>query len=676
MIKKEKFGGNNMTLYIDDKEIIKDAITKLEQNEVTEFTYEGDTSHLKSLNESQKIAATQIEGNYLVLAGPGAGKTHTLLYRVIHMVNNGVSAQEICIVTFTRKAANQLKYRIKRIKPEIELGFIGTIHALAYTLIRRGLSPKYRLIDPEDDKMILKLAIAESGVKLPSKTRLSVIHKIFDYKSLKMISLEQALVELNKEELKESNLKEIYEAYRNYKKENGYINYSDAILLACGADRGNLKYLMVDEFQDTDPSQLNMFRALKFPNVMAIGDDFQSIYSFRGADNKIILQFGEYFEDAKLIKLNVNYRSNRDIVNLENFITNTSDYGYRKNLEPFNIKDSNPVEYFDYNKSRMPFIFDKIKEFVKQDSEKTIAIIYRYNNNKHTIEPFLIQEKIDYVVYGGLRLLERKHIKDMFALLLANKDKNDFIPYMRSLMLLDGVGEVSAKKLIKNNMKSSKENVKELRTLLFTEYEDIQKFIEDAKKYYLSLESVLLKASYTKEEMIDDFNLIAELAKNYNDISNFISDIILDGTTDKWSSKEKKARVVLTTIHSSKGLEFDEVHFLYDAQLEYDVEKKEENRRLFYTAISRAANKLYIYDSWDRTSIDSIIQDFLTERPTITYEETAKQNKQIEVVKEDQSIVQDSAIVNSKYEYDKNINQTSNKKNKGLLKKIFSIIKK
>lgn len=132
----------------------------------------------------------------------------------------------------------------------------------------------------------------------------------------------------------------------------------------------------------------------------------------------------------------------------------------------------------------------------------------------------------------------------------------------------------------------------------------------------------------------------------------------------------------MTTIHSSKGLEFDEVHFLYDAQLEYDVEKKEENRRLFYTAISRAANKLYIYDSWDRTSIDSIIQDFLTERPTITYEEIAKQNKQIEVVKEDQSIVQDSAIVNSKYEYDKNINQTSNKKNKGLLKKIFSIIKK
>nr|WP_165983407.1 ATP-dependent helicase [Macrococcus goetzii] len=662
-----------MTIKISEKEEIKKAIANLEENEITKYTFKGEDFHLQSLNESQKIAATQIEGNYLVLAGPGAGKTHTLLYRVIHMINNGVSAQEICIVTFTRKAANQLKHRIKKINPEIELGFIGTIHALAYTLIRQGLSPKYRLIDPEDDKMVLKLAIEESEKQLPPKTKLSTLHKIFDYKSLKMISMEQALIELNKEELKENDLEKIYEAYRNYKKENGYINYSDAIGLACGADRGNLNYLMVDEFQDTDPSQLKMFCALKFPNVMAIGDDFQSIYSFRGADNKIILKFGDYFENAKLIKLNINYRSNRDIVNLENFITNTSDYGYRKNLEPYNQKDSNPVEYCEYNKSRIPFIFDKIKEFVKRDNDDNIAIIYRYNNSKYAIEPFLIQEKIDYVVYGGLRLLERKHIKDIFALLLANKDKNDFIPYMRSLMLLDGVGEVSAKKLIKNNMKSSKENVKELRTLLFTEYENIQKFIADAKKYYISLESVLSKANYTKEEMIDDFNLIAELAKNYNDISNFISDIILDGATDKWSSKDKKARVVLTTIHSSKGLEFDEVHFLYDAQLEYDVEKKEENRRLFYTAISRAANKLYIYDSWDRTSIDSIIQDFLTERPTITYEEIAKQN---EIVKEEKTVIKETAIVDSNDIQDRNFSNASNKKNKGLLKKLFSIIKK
>ncbi|WP_414047170.1 ATP-dependent helicase [Macrococcus equi] len=659
-----------------EAEEIKKAIKQLEQEEIKHYTFKDDIPYLKLLNDSQKIAATRMEGNYLVLAGPGAGKTHTLIYRVIHMVNQGVSAQEICIVTFTRKAANQLKNRIKKINPEIELGFIGTIHALAYTLVRRGLNTKYRLIDSQDDLMVLKLSMEESNVNLPSKTGIKTIHKIFDYKKLKMISIDQALIELNKEELRGTNIEKIFEIYEKYKKENGYINYSDVILLATGADRGKLNYLMVDEFQDTDPLQLTMFKALKFPNVMGIGDDFQSIYSFRGADNKIILKFGDYFKEAKLIKLNINYRSNKDIVNLENFITQTSDYGYKKKLIPFDKIESNKVEYFEYNKSSHPFIFEKIKDFDKQENDKKLAIIYRFNNNKHLIEPFLIQEKIDYVVYGGIRLLDRKHIKDVFALLLANKDKNDFIPYMRSLMLLDGIGEVSAKKLIKNNMKSTKKNVNDLRELLFKEYREIDLFLQDAKEYYLTLESVLLKANYTKEEIIDDFELLTELAKNYNDISNFISDIILEGSTDKWSNKEKNARIVLTTIHSSKGLEFDEVHFLYDAQLEYDLEKKEENRRLFYTAISRAANKLYIYDSWGRTSIDSIIQDFLTERPTITYNEVVKNINKIDTMEEKNIPYKDSINTKSKDEKTKNISNVANNKNNGLIKKIFSFIKK
>ena len=598
-----------------EKQLIIKAIKQLEQSEIKKMSTPINLNYLEKLNDSQKIAATCLDGNYLVIAGPGAGKTHTLIYRVVHLIKSGVSAKELCIVTFTRKAANQMKYRITTILPGIELGFVGTIHSLAYTLIRRGVGTKERIIDPEDDLMVLKLVISEGNFNIPSRTQLRTLHKIFDYMSLTMRSMEKTLVDLNREEMNQDDLMKIYNAYTDYKKKNGYINYSDCIALAKGADRGELKYLMVDEFQDTDPLQLSMFKSLKFPNVMAIGDDFQSIYSFRGADNTIILKFGQHFNNAKVIKLNVNYRSSKEIVDLENFVTNKSDYGYKKDLISYTGNSGYPIRYFDYNIERKNFIIDRIMNYNKKEVNDSIAVIYRYNRRKSEIESQLIQNKIDYVVYGGIRLLERKHIKDLFAILLANKNKNDFIPYMRALTLIDGIGEVTAKKLIENGMNSQKLDVQSLRIILFNEYTDINKVIIDAEQFYLSLDSVLRKSNYTLEEIKEDFNLIKGMAKNYKDISNFISDIIFDSSQDKWSNQEKRAKVVLTTIHSAKGLEFDEVHFIYDAEIQYTSLKQEENRRLFYTAISRAKNNLFIYDSWGRKSIEEIITDFQNDIP-------------------------------------------------------------
>src|SRR5699024_9234299 len=484
-----------------------------------------------------------------------------------------------------------------------------------------GVDTKARLIDPEDDLMVLRLAINEDGLSIPPRTQLRTIRKIFDYMSLTMESMEETLVNLNREEINPSDLIKIYNAYTDYKKKNGYINYSDSISLAKGADRGELKYLMVDEFQDTDPLQLSMFKSLKFPNVMAIGDDFQSIYSFRGADNTIILKFGQHFNNAKVIKLNINYRSTQEIVDLENFITDTSNYGYKKNLISDLGQSEIPVNFFDYSTSRKDYILNRLMKFDQKERDGSIAVIYRYNRRKLEIEPFLILYKIDYVVYGGMRVLSRKHIKDLFAILLTNKNKNDFIPHMRALTLIDGVGEVTAKKLIDNEMNSQKPKVLELREVIYNEYTNINEFIKDARKFYLSLESVLKKSYYTIEEIEEDFSLILDMAKNYKSISNFISDIILDSSEDQWSNKEKKANVILTTIHSAKGLEFKEVHFIYDAEMGYSPIVQDENRRLFYTTISRTEKKLYIYDSWGRTSIENIISDFQTENLNFVYNE-------------------------------------------------------
>lgn len=602
-----------MDAYTNEKQAIVKAIKSLEKKEIKESSSPIDFGYLKGLNEAQKIASTRMEGNYLVIAGPGAGKTHTLLYRVVHMINMGVSAQEICIVTFTRKAANQLKERIKRVLPEVELGFIGTIHSLAYTLINRSLKSGTRLIDPEDDKLVLKLAITEHSLNLPSRTRVSTVLKVIDYSAVTMKSIEESLVDLNKEDISPKTMQDIFSAYKKYKEINGYVNYSDVIALASGADRGYLNYLMIDEYQDTDPLQLHMIKMLNFPNVMAIGDDFQSIYSFRGADNKIILNFGEHFSKAKVIKLNINYRSTSEIVAAENVVSDATDYGYKKKLISNRGISKLPVQFPDIDNGVEDYIFRKIIEFRKNCEKGSVAVMYRYNRRRTSIEALLIKNKIDYVVYGGFRLLERKHIKDIFAILLVNKNKNDFIPYLRALTLLDGIGEVSAKKLINNEMNSSRKEVQQLRKILFVDYSDISSLLRDSEKFYLSLESVLIKSNYPREEIEEDFRLINDLAKNYQSIPNFISDIILDSNTDKWSSRERKARVVLTTIHSAKGLEFDQVHFLYDPSFEYTVDKAEENRRLFYTAISRAKNGLYIYDLWRRKTINEVIRDFETE---------------------------------------------------------------
>ena len=593
------------------KESIISAIASLEEKELKNTLFPIEYDYLNSLNPKQKIAATRLEGNYLVLAGPGAGKTHTLLYRIIHMIKMGIPSKEICVVTFTRRAATQMTQRLNELMPDIKMGFIGTIHALAYTLISRNPKINARLIDPSDDAMILNLAIEESGLRMPPRIKGKMLQKIIDYSVVTMKTIEESLKYLNREELSVSVIETIKETYVRYKQENGYMNYSDVIIQANGSDRGGLQYLLIDEYQDTDPLQLHFFKSLNFPNVMAIGDDFQSIYGFRGADNKNILRFGRDFPNSQMIKLDVNYRSFQEIVDVENEVTNQSDYGYKKNLVSNRGNFDGAVTWgTSLANEIIEAVLDSIKRQELLGEEGSTAVVYRYNRQKYLIEKVLIEKKIDYVVYGGLRLLERKHIKDVCAIMLTNLNKNDFVSYLRSLMLLEGVGEVTAKKIIQGKDFRSRPDLVQLDALIHSKYENVMAVLSDAINFYMGLEYILIKSNYTVEEIEEDFVVLCDLAKNYESLSNFVSDIILDGNKDKWSSKDKKANVYLTTIHSAKGLEFDEVHYIYSPEMVYNLEKAEENRRLFYTAISRAKNYLYVHDEWGRTSFDRILKDF------------------------------------------------------------------
>lgn len=435
---------------------INKSIEILENNIIKEHEFSFDEhSPLANLNYEQQIAATRLDGNYLVIAGPGSGKTHTIVYRVLYLLSQGTHPSEICIITFTRKAANELVNRLSHYLPDTKLGFVGTFHALANNiLLKGGYFKNYRLIDPEDDVMLLKLSIDEAGLKPVAKIKMKTLQKIFSYVANTRCSVEDALIKLGYEQyLNESELFEkINQNYANYKKRSMVLNYDDILSIIAfkgiteDAELENVaefKYLMIDEYQDTNNLQIQFIKQIHTTNVMAIGDDFQSIYGFRGANNAIILGFANDFANAKMIKLKINYRSTPEIVDAINLVTKDSVLGYHKELTSalpsINQEVVLPEQSFQYAET--------ILEEIKADLSKSHAVLYRASAMRGEVEKLLIKEKLSYVVYGGVRLLERKHIKDVMAIMLTTMSKNDLVSYLRSLLLIEKVGEKTAKKI-------------------------------------------------------------------------------------------------------------------------------------------------------------------------------------------------------------------------------------
>lgn len=596
------------------KDSVAKSIIQLQKNKVEKI--ESNYEYLKSLNYEQQIAASTIEGNILVLAGPGSGKTHTLVYRIIHMLNSGINPQEIVLITFTRKAANEIKERVHRLVGNVEIGFIGTFHAFAIHLANMyQINKGWRILDTEDDIVLLKMVISENEIKFNNKILNKTVLKILSYSTNTRLSIEESLIKLGREDLKDdlTELVKVQKYYNAYKSKNKYLSYDDvidSIIFKLNKPVIKYKYLMVDEYQDTNQMQLEFIRALNIENVMAIGDDFQGIYAFRGADPNIILNFYNDFKNAKLIILKMNYRSDSKIVSCLNDVTDDAAIGFSKELK---AKSKNKgivkIEKLPEN-----YIDEVIKFHQKQMNEKT-AFIYRANRDKTGLEKELILRKIDYVVYGGIRLLERKHIKDVFAYLLVNRNKNDLISYLRILLLLDGVGEKSAKSYLdnSNNKLKARKDIKELEEVINFEGDFID-LLDLIINFYNKLNKPKKNCNYTEEELANDYIMIKELAKDFDDVVNFINDIVLNNSIDLYSKKNVDSKLVLTTIHSAKGLEFDNVFHLYSRPNfgGYDIESLEENRRLFYVAISRAKKQLVIWNFTylDNVGLNDILNDF------------------------------------------------------------------
>ena len=645
----------------------KRSIKKLEENQIIKL-FEN-PKYLDRLNYKQKIAATSIEGNYLVLAGPGSGKTYTLVYRVIHMLKKGILSSEIVVITFTRKAADELKKRIKQQIGNVELGFVGTIHAFAMHIKNRSkIMLKWRLLDPEDEIVILKIIKENENIKFSKHIKYTTIRKIISYAINTKQSLYNSLIDMGKENLLNEleSIEKINECYTNYKRDKKYLNYDDILnffILQLNDNNyfGKYNYLMVDEYQDINKLQMEFIKKKNVKNVMAIGDDFQGIYRFMGSDPNIILNFYNDFQDSKLIILEQNYRSTKNIVEILNKTIVDAKIGYYKKLFTTN-KNGAKVKFCHISNNYINEILGSYQDHIN----KKHAFIYRANSTKVQIEKELILRKIDYIVYGGIRLLERHHIKDVFAILLTYYNHEDELSYMRTLMMLEGIGEKTAKKIISDkigNYYKKNNELKMLNEILNSKEENISNLVRKIISYYKKLKKPQKTCNYTITELEVDYNIILNMVQDYNSALNFINDIILDGSIDMYSKNKQNINFILTTIHSSKGLEFDFVYhyhtnFHFD---DYSLEKLEENRRLFYVAISRAKENLIIYIDnpyKQKITLNNILNDFKYSSFNL--------NNSYEAI-------------NSEEPYSDEGNQeghSKDEKEKGIIKLIFDFIKK
>lgn len=607
------------------------------------------------LNRGQFLATITINGSVLVIAGAGSGKTRTITYRVAYLLENQVPPEEILLLTFTRKAANEMVKRTTELLPDSNVDQVmrGTFHAFANYTLRRyanmiNLPINFTIVDTGDSEDIIDLIRSELKFNKTKKAfpRKSRIQGIISKSRNCSISIHEViereftgLLDYKKD------IELIAKVYKEYKRANNIFDYDDLMEVLYESLRDfpvfrqkmqeRYRYIMVDEFQDTNIIQKGIvdLLAAKHRNIMVVGDDAQSIYAFRGANFENILTFPAVYPSCKVIKLEQNYRSNQDILNFTNNIANNALLGYKKTLFSENSNQFKPIAAKYYNiEEEADFIADKILALREQgiDFEK-IAILYRSSFHSNSIQTALIARKIPYIVVGGIKFIERRHIKDMISYLRIILNPLDAVAWNRVLKLIPGVGKVTASKIIESIQENDgKLNVEhfgkkkfgrgltELQAALEAasrEDKPLVYRVEVLREYYLP---ILKEVETDYRKRSQDLDVLQQMSERYEELERFLSDFALDPPSDQFQDQTtplidetEENPMTLSTIHSSKGLEWHTIFIphLLDGLFPSSrglkkIEDLEEERRLFYVACSRAKEQLYLtmpsyFSSWD-----------------------------------------------------------------------------
>lgn len=633
----------------------------------------------EDLNDAQLEAVKSKEGPILVIAGAGSGKTKTLTYRVARLIEDGIKPENILLLTFTKKAAAEMLSRATIVLDNrCEKVAGGTFHSFANIILRKyskllGLKNNFTIMDRTDCEDVINHIVGQMFPKkekrFPKKSTLLDIYS----KSINKVTPTKQIIadEFPQFAHCEDKIIEVHKAYVAYKRENSVLDYDDLLLyikLLLENNEGlrkrlsnEYKYIMVDEYQDTNTLQADVIRLLasEHHNIMAVGDDAQSIYSFRGANFRNILDFPKLFENTKIIKLEQNYRSTQNILKLTNEIISKAKEKYTKNLFSNIVSPQIPALICAKDtQMEADFICQRILELLDEDiSLSDICVLTRNARMSYNLEIELSKRAIPFQKFGGPKFMETAHIKDIVAHLRVILNPDDVISLTRILLLLKGVGASTVNNImpiikgdLKPDIKLLPSNKTQSLTPLFNTLGQLRdssatKKPEEIVSAVINYYRPILKDKYDdfskREKDLDHFEY---LSTQYSNLEDFISDLALEPPDASVEGMYKKnsddEALTISTIHSAKGLEWDSIFIIgavdgrFPSAYSFNSEEEmDEELRLMYVATTRAKNNLYItypVDMYDYSMnmvlskpsrfLDGIPDDIL-ERWDITEEE-------------------------------------------------------
>lgn len=605
------------------------------------------------LNQAQLEAVLHKDGPLLIIAGAGSGKTRTLTYKVARLIEDGVSPENILLLTFTRRAAREMISRAENILGA-GLGKItgGTFHSFANMILRRyarfaDLKNNFTVIDRSDAEDVVNhirgKIIDKKEKRFPKKSTILDIYS-------KTINKDIPLDAIVKKEYKQfehctEKLIEIANAYNNYKKERSMLDYDDLLLYLKALLMSNeevrkqisrkYRYVLIDEYQDTNSIQAQIVRliASEHNNVTAVGDDSQSIYSFRGANFKNILEFPNLYEGCKIVTLEQNYRSSQNILDFANKILEQAKEKYSKELFSTIQSSEKPAIICCENAhAEGEFVVQRILEFCNEDglSLDDIAVLSRSASLMFDVETQLVKQKIPYRKIGGLKFTETAHVKDITAYLRIILNPYDEISLNRILLLQKGIGVSTINKLlpvltiqgskatadmlpVKPSQRVDLGNLLTLLSEARNQIADPKVVTEKVLAYY---EPILMEHYDDASKRLKDFDHILYLSSKYLNLEDFLSDMALEPPDSSITDTEEGAVMdeclTLSTIHGAKGTEYKAVFVIgavdgrFPSMYSFNSpEELDEELRLFYVAVTRAKTYLYVsypIDMFDRAT--------------------------------------------------------------------------
>ena len=607
---------------------------------------------LADLNPAQHRAATYGHGPLLVIAGAGTGKTKTLAARVAYLIDQGVAPERILLLTFSRRAAQEMLGRAGQLVGRTQVGKVwgGTFHAVANRLLRVhghavGVPPNFTVLDQSDcaDLMNLiraELRLAESKRRFPKKDTLAAIYSRTVNTNVKLGQVLETWFPWCADDL--DDMRGVFQTYLVRKREQAVLDYDDLLLFwkallqapqVSELIAGSFDHVLVDEYQDTNALQadilLGMRRSLR--NITVVGDDAQAIYSFRAATVRNILAFPEQFPGAEIVKLEQNYRSTPPILAVANAVMGEARQQYAKELWSRRSGEARPrlVTCLDETQQAQ-VVCDRVVEHLEQGIPLVRqAVLFRTGHHSDLLEVELTRRNVPFVKYGGLKFIEAAHVKDMLAFLRILENPDDDLAWFRVLQLLDGLGPRHAQAVLGQLRRQPTPGDSRPNGLLdrfLTEpldapaaahgqLEELRAALREARplgppqrlERLRHFYDPLFERAYDNAGVrVRDLEQLEQLAATYGTTREFITDLTLDppaSTSDLAGPPLlEEDYLILSTIHSAKGCEWDVVHVIHaaDGNIPSDMatgsaDEIDEERRLFYVALTRAKDWLHVY---------------------------------------------------------------------------------